>query len=330
MPLNSRRAFAVFAALILPLGLASCGSSDPVDTAPDAGYPVVIDNCGTKVTFDSAPQRVVTIKSTSTEMLLALGLADRIVGQAFSDGPVPEKWAKSAADVPKLSDKLPSQEVVLAEEPDLVYAGWESNLTAEGAGDRERWQTLGVNTLVSPAACKEKGYKPDPMTFDKLFEEIEQVGEIFDADKAATTLVDEQRRQLTAVRKATEGTSAVWYSSGIDIPYVGAGIGTPQMIMEALGLDNIASGVKDTWTSMSWEKVVAANPDVIVLVDARWNSAKQKIALLEKDPATRRLDAVVNRRYLTIDFPASEAGVRTVPATVDLSTQLEQLEGADG
>ncbi len=81
-----------------------------------------MDNCGVKVTFDHAPQRVVTVKSTSTEMLLALGLGDRIVGVGFQDGPVPGVWANDL-DAPVLSEQVPSEEVVLEEEPDLVYRG---------------------------------------------------------------------------------------------------------------------------------------------------------------------------------------------------------------
>ena len=74
------------------------------------------------------------------------------------------------------------------------------------------------------------------------------------------------------------GLTALWYSSGDDTPYVGAGIGAPQMIMEAAGLDNVAADVEDTWTSMGWEAIVAADPDVIVLVDAAWNTARDSVS----------------------------------------------------
>ncbi len=73
------------------------------------------------------------------------------------------------------------------------------------------------------------------------------------------------------------------------------------------------------------QRIVDANPDVIVLVDAAWNSAEQKRALLADNPITKELDAVVNKRYLVIPFPASEAGVRNVPATADMATQLARL-----
>ncbi|UJW86163.1 putative F420-0 ABC transporter substrate-binding protein [Devosia sp. SL43] len=288
-----------------------------------AAYPLAFDNCGFTVDLGAAPKRVVTIKSTATEMLLALGLEDRIVGIAFQDGPAPEPWSATAANLQVLSDKLPSQEVVLEVEPDFVYGGWESNFAADGAGERATLAGLGVNTYVSPAACR--SIKPAKLTFDELFDEIAEVGLIFEATTAADTLIAAQKAELAAIAPDTRGLTALWYSSGTKAPYVGAGSNAPAMIMEALGLNNIMSGVDDGWVAASWEAVVDANPDVIVLVDATWNSAEQKKKLLAENPITSQLNAVVNERYLILPFPASEAGVRNVGATADMAAQLAAL-----
>nr|WP_125775386.1 putative F420-0 ABC transporter substrate-binding protein [Antribacter gilvus] len=309
----------------------AAGETTGEATAPASatGYPLTVDSCGFQTTFEKAPERVVTIKSSTTEMLLALGLGDRIVASAFLDGPVPESLADAAAEAPAvaepLSDEAPGAEAVLELEPDLVYAGWESNLTAETAGDRETLAGLGVATFVSPAACKEPGYMPDPLSFADVFSEIGQVGAIFDAADAAEDLIAEQRATLEAVTPDERGLTALWYSSGTDNPYVGAGIGAPQMILDAVGLENVAADVHDTWTSYSWEKAVEADPDVIVLVDAAWNTADSKIERLEGNPATAEMTAVREGRYLVLPFPASEAGVRNVDAVVDLAAQLEAL-----
>jgi len=323
-------ALAIPAAALLLAGCAATSTASPEADSPGAraaasDYPLTIDNCGTEVTFESAPERVVTIKSSTLELLLALGLEDRIVGTAFGDGPVPDEVAGAASDLEVLSDKVPSQEVTLAAEPDFVFAGWESNLTAEGAGDRDTLAKLGVATYVAPAACKGDGYMPNPLTFDEVFREFEEAGAIFDATDAAADLVTTQRAALDAIEPSDAGLTALWYSSGDDTPYVGAGIGAPQMIMEAAGLENIAADVEDTWTSMGWEAIVAANPDVIVLVDAAWNTAEQKIAHLESSPATAALPAVQEGRYLIVDFPATEAGVRNVGAVASLVDQLGSL-----
>ncbi len=335
MPARRSALFAAapVAAVLLLAGCASAadagspGAADETAGAAASGYPLSIDNCGTEVTFESAPERVVTIKSSTLELLLALGLEDRVIGTAFSDGPVPDDFADAASELRVLSDKVPSQEATLAVEPDLVFAGWESNLTAEGAGDRDVLAKLGVATYVAPAACKGEGYMPDPLTFDEVFREFEEAGAIFGVPDAAAELVAEQRAKLDAVEPSEAGLSALWYSSGDDTPFVGAGIGAPQMIMAAAGLENIAADVEDTWTPMGWEAIVAANPDVIVLVDAAWNTAEQKIAHLEQNAATAALPAVQQRRYLVVDFPATEAGVRNVDAVASLVEQLEALEG---
>src|SRR5690625_3334373 len=110
------------------------------------------------------------------------------------------------------------------------------------------------------------------------------------------------------------------------MPCISESIGYTQIMMDTLGLDNIAADIDDTWTSMGWEKIAAENPDVIILVDATWNSAKEKIKRLEDNPVTSKLDAVKQERYLTIPFPASEAGVRSAGASVDMGKQLADLQ----
>jgi len=318
---------AVACATLAATALAGCAAAASPATHPPAtstAADAVLDNCGFPVdTSLPAPERVITIKSTSTEMLLALGLGDRIIGTAFQDGPVPEQWRAEAGGIPSISDQVPSEEAVLSRQPDLVYAGWESNFSADGAGTRQELASFGVRSYVSPSACKEPAYQPKQLGFDDVFDEIEQVAAIFHVD--ATALVDRQRAELATVQPLAGEHTALWYSSGSSIPYVGAGIGAPQLMMQTIGLTNIAAGIRDTWASYSWEAVVAANPDVIVLVDASWNTAQHKIEVLESNPATAKLDAVQQHRYLIVPFAASEAGVRTVAATADLAGQLAKL-----
>jgi iron complex transport system substrate-binding protein len=286
-------------------------------------YPLTIENCGTTVTFDAPPERVVTIKSTATELLLALGLGEKIVGVGFQDGPVPDAWAPDA-ELTVLADRVPSQEVVLEAEPDFVYGGWESSFAADGAGTRDSLHALGVATYVAPTACRSEG-TPEKLSFEDVFDQIVEMGAIFDVEDRAIALVAEQRTMLEAI-KPTSGLTGVWYSSATATPYVGAGLGGPQMTMDALGIANIFADVKDTWTSASWEAIVDQDPDVMILVDAAWNSVDQKITLLNDNPATANLTAVENERYIIIPFPAAEPGIRSIPATVDLARQLHELD----
>ena len=323
MPATIRALGAIPAlALLLAAGLSGCAGAPATSAEPTAAEPVVLDNCGTEVTIDSAPQRILTIKSSTLELALALGAGDRIIGSAFADGPLPEDLAADAGDITVVSDKVPSKEAVLELEPDLVFAGWESNFSVDGAGDRADLEKLGITTYVAPAACKAPGYMPDPLTFDTVFDGFAEAGQLLGEEDAATALIAEQRADLDAITPDDRGLSALWYSSGTDQPFVGAGIGAPQMIMSAAGLDNVFADVHDTWTSSSWELIADADPDVIVLVDAAWNTAASKIALLTSNPVTAQLDAVRNQRFVIVDFPATEAGIRNVDAVKSIVAQL--------
>lgn len=309
----------------IPVALALLALALPAQAATT--YPLSLDNCGVTIIVDQPPERVVAIKSSATELLLSLGLGDRIVGIGFQDGPLPADLAAAGATLPVLSDKLPSQEVVLETEPDFIYGGWESNFAADGAGERPTLARFGIATYVAPAACR--SVPPPPLSFEALFAEIAEMGAIFDVEEAASALVAEQRSMLEAIDRDDRGLTALWYSSGTKTPYVGAGTNAPAMILEALGLTNIYADIAEGWTSASWEAIVAADPDVIVLVDAAWNSADQKKRLLAENPITSQLDAVIHERYLVLPFPASEAGVRNVPATADMAAQLARLDSAE-
>lgn len=331
-----RSASRILPALALStLALAGCATTGAPISATDTptpgatidpAAPVTVDNCGTSVTFATAPQRVVTIKSSTTEMLLALGLGDKIVGTGFQDGPLPTRWLAAAATIPSLSDTVPSEEVVLERQPDLIYAGWESNFSPDGAGARDELAAFGVASYVSPSACQSHN-QPEKLSFDDIFGDIGQVASIFRVD--ATPLITEQRAELATATEDAPGDkrTALWYSSGADTPYVGAGIGAPELVMESLGLENIAADVKATWAPLNWEAIVDADPYFIVLVDATWNTVAKKIGLLESNPATANLAAVKQHRYLIVPFAASEAGVRTVETVASLADQIRALDG---
>lgn len=318
---------ALGAALVVGLLASGCASQEADagkgnDSA--AGYPVTVINCGHEVTLEHAPERIVTIKSTSTELAVALGLEDKVIGRAFDDGPAPEQWADAVEGIPVLSEKAPSQEVVLEAEPDLVFAGWESNLAADTAGERDVLDKLGVTSFVSPAACQ-SAEVPAKMTFDLLFDQIRETGKVLGAAEAAEELVAAQQKELAQVGEFDAGTTALWWSSGVDTPFVGGGTGAPQMVMDAIGLTNVAGDTDDTWTSLGWEAVVEADPDVIVVVDAAWNTAASKIKQLTENPATAEMKAVKAGNYLRIPFPAGEAGVRSVSAAHDLVASGAEL-----
>lgn len=333
-----RRTPAVLPLAVIPLlAISACGGQAATPpgsaTAPGPasapGGGTTLSSCG----FDSAAHlpaaRVVTLKSSVTEAVVALGAADVLVGVGALDGELPGHVtgvpdAVWNVQLPVLAaDGVPSFEAVAELAPDAILAGWESNLSADGAGERAAWEELGVATWVSPSACRDPQYQPEHLTFEDVFAQLSALGEVVGAQEAAARLVAAQRAELAAVVPA-DGVTALWWSSGTDTPYVGGGIGAPQMIMDGAGITNIAAGAPDTWTSMSWEAIAEADPQLIILVDSAWNTAAHKKAALAQNPVTAALEAVVQERYLVVDFPATEAGVRNVDAVVSLVEQLAE------
>jgi iron complex transport system substrate-binding protein len=75
------------------------------------------------VTFEKTPQRAVSLSQFSTEMLLALGLKERMAGTAFLEEAISDKVKRDYEAVPVLAEKWPSLEVFLEATPDFAV-GW--------------------------------------------------------------------------------------------------------------------------------------------------------------------------------------------------------------
>jgi iron complex transport system substrate-binding protein len=311
------------------LGLSACSGPTEAE-AEKAGSPdfadVTLTNCGVEVTVDRPPKRVFTIKSSTLELMLALGLEETVIGSAYLDGPVPEKLAPEGWEPNVVAEQIPSREIFLGTEPDFVLAGWESSVSADGIGEREELEELGIKSYVLPPACEFGDEVEQSVDFGDIFTMIEEVGGIFDAEAAAEEIIAEQQAQLDAIEPLKEVTDVLWYSSGDDTPFVAGAAGTPQMIMEAAGVTNVFEDVARTWFSIPWEGFVSEDPDFIVLVDAPWNSAEDKRERLESHPAASQLEAVQDKQYIEIPFATTEAGVRNIDAVELLANAVTEAQ----
>jgi iron complex transport system substrate-binding protein len=152
-----RRLSLATVAMIAVCALNACGASEPVSREPVARagegvtqYPLVVDSCGQKSTLDAPPARVVSLDQGSTEILLSLGLGDRVVGTASWTDPVLPELAEANAAVPRLSDNAPSLEVVLDTDPDLVTASFGRHFNQGGVAERARFAETGIASYLSP------------------------------------------------------------------------------------------------------------------------------------------------------------------------------------
>ena len=88
---------------------------------------------------------------------------------------------------------------------------------------------------------------------------------------------------------------------------------------------NIAADLEGRWVDLAWERVVQANPDVIVLIEADWSGAAEKRAYMEADPVLAELDAVRDGKFMTIPFSQTVLGMQFADGVDNLSAQLATL-----
>ncbi|WP_109507516.1 ABC transporter substrate-binding protein [Nocardioides speluncae] len=323
-PLHAIALYAAAAALLTGCAGAPAAEKKAGDTA---GYPVEATSCGFTSTIEARPERAVTMNQGATEIALALGVEDQLAGTAYLDDQVAPQWQRAYDEVKVLSKEYPDHETLLAAEPDFVYGSYVSAFEPKAAGTRERLAELGIGSYLSPFDCGEN--RPGiEVSFESVWSEVETVGEVFDVPERAAEIRSEQEKTLAALAKSrpADGLNIFWYDSGDKDAFAGTGEGGPQLVIEAVGGSNVFADVKGGWETVSWERVVKTDPDVIVLADASWSTAEEKIELLESDPVLKELRAVKNRSYITVPFSETTPGVRLADGATHVAEQLAELD----
>lgn len=167
---------------------------------------------------------------------------------------------------------------------------------------------------------------PSPSTGrHHLRSEITQAADLFGVPDRADGVIEAQQQVLDGVSNAGDGQTVFWYDMGDSTPTAGVGSGGPQLIIEAVGATNIFADIEGGWVDVSWEQVLAADPDVIVLADASWSTAQEKIDYMQNDPVLRDLRAVEENRFVVIPFSESTPGVRLADGAATVAEGLADL-----
>ncbi|MEW1760632.1 ABC transporter substrate-binding protein [Streptomyces cyaneofuscatus] len=325
-PIRTAALFAAGVVLLTACGGGTTNSSADGGGDNADGFPLTLKNCGRTVTVKAPPQRAVSVDQGSTEILLSLGLADRLAATATWSDPVMKGLEKANEGVERISENRPSSEKVLDKEPDFLSASFASTLAKGGVAPREQFEKLGVPTYISPADCVGKdnsgggdGARTAPLTMDSVYTEVRELSRVFGVPERGDALV---KKLQARVAKATDGidgskASLLYWFSDSKAPYLAGCCGAPGVITRELGAKNVFDDTHDEWPQISWETVADRNPDVLVIGDLSRTmqtaeSAEKKIEFLESNPVTRTMDAVKNRRYVLLSGQAMNPTIRTV------------------
>jgi len=328
-----RRAVLMSAALIAGVaGLAACGSSPSGSSVSSGGsYPVTVTSCGTAETFHSAPTRAVSNDINTTEDMLALGLESHMVGTfgVTGDGPVgqpvPPQYEAGFKKVRDVSSNYFTLEQLVGLKPDFLFAGWNyglqqgTNLTPTGLAK------YGIKTLVLTESCAHVEPDKTSVSINDTYQDIRNLGAIFGVQARARQVVSTMQAQVAAAQAKIAGLKPVTvfdYDSGQSAPFTGPGLAMVNAEISLGGGTNIFGSLKQSWTSVSWEQVVAAQPQCIIINDYGTPTAAQKEQFLETFSATKNLPAVRNHCFLPLSYDQVTPSPRNAEAVVKIAKWL--------
>lgn len=282
-------------------------------------YPVTVKSCDREVTFDAPPARAISNDVNLTEMMLALKLQDRMVGYTGISGwkTLDEGLREGVKELPELSPKYPTKEVLLNADADFYFAGWNYGMKVGGEVTPETLEPFKIKVYELTESCIHIMAKNKP-TMDDMFVDLLNLGKIFDVEDRAEALVAGYRKQLDEITTRIGGIEkpvrVFVYDSGTEKPFTSGRFGIPTAMIEAAGGVNIMEDVEKSWTEVSWEPVIERNPEVVVIVNYGDVTAEQKIAFMKENPAFKNLDAVKQDRFVVLEYVEATPGPRNVQA----------------
>ena len=257
----------------------------------------VTDQLGRKVGLEAIPQRIISLAPSNTEILFALGLADRVVAVTDYCNYPPE-----AIDKPSIGGfSTPNIEEIIALSPDLVLA------------------TSRHEDQIIPQ-LEDKGitvFALNPETLDDVLASIALTGRITGAKANAAELVGEIQQRINTVTDKTAGLPLEQRPSTFYVlwhdPLKTAGSGTLQdELIQKAGGTNIARETTG-YANISLEVVVNENPAVIIAGTSHGSSDDQTYQFARTESRLSGSDAHQSDRVYAIDSDlTSRAGPRIV------------------
>lgn len=293
--------------LLLLTGIAGA-TLEPAATETEGIVATVIDDSGKTVIIQGAPQRIVSLAPSNTEILYTLGLEDRIVGVSDYSNYPPE-----ASDKPTVGGYSSIDiERVVAAKPDLVVAALGNT---EETIDRLR--SLGITVVYL-----------NPQTIDDVLRDIELVGTATGRNEEAEALVLDLQNRIQAVTEKTDMLTekpsvahVVWHDP---IWISGRGTFQDEVIMAAGGT-NAFSSVEE-WSIVGFEEFITTDPEYILVSSGTGMTEGGHDVIYDyfmNEPRMQNLKAVKNDHIYVIDADTiSRGGPRIVDAIEEVAGVL--------
>lgn len=305
-------------ALSASLCFGACGPANPNDQPSGDNLTIKNEILGEEYDFEytKVPKKIVTLASPATEMLLALGLEDSIVGYACQDNEIPVQYKDAFDSLYCITDGWSvSKEMILALEPDFMMF-W--NGSADYTYEFLTSNNIGTYTMTSDI---------NGATIESVYNDFTNMGKIFAKEKRAEEIISNMKEKVSAVESKLENVTPVSvayvdaYST--DEAVFTAGNALVADIFRTAGGENVMNHTDDPWMNVSWEEVAASNPEWIVIgVYAGVEDADYWIDFLKNHPAMRETTAVQEENFVIVGLADLTVGERVADTVATLASNF--------
>lgn len=303
---------------------ASAAPAAPGATGATGATTLSVSNCGRELTFTEPPTRIVSLYPPLTELLLALGAKNQIVGQSGLNQAPPQAEFKAAIDaIPVISKAEPSTEALLAARPQLLIAEGDYHFDGKRLPTIDDLKARGIQVYIDTAHCP--GKKAEGKVAD-AYTDMGNLGRLLGDEQGAAVLTGQQQRTLADVATRLTGREPVRtalvtvYDKSL---YVDAG-GVYSDVLTLAGGKNVTEKSElpagEYYAQVSAESVAKKNPDAIVFtyLDEEGRSSSEQW-LREAFAATA---AVRNDRLIAVPEAAFSGGLRSFAGVAELAGAL--------
>ena len=274
----------------------------------------LVDDRGYVTSMDAVPNKIVSLAPSTTEIVFALGLDDKVVGVSeYCDYPYNFSAWIAAGNITSIGDfSNPNMEAIASLEPDLILA------TGGVQGETvTTLRNLGYKVLVL-----------DPPDIAGVLRDIELVGNATGKRAEALELINNIQSRIDAVVNKVASSAfkptvyyEVWYDP-TSLWTAGAEAWQNELIEKAGGV-NIFADQDLAYFQSSSEAVIQRNPDVIILPEEGMGKGEPfwvSIDAVKARPGWSSISAVQNNRIYTVDSNTiSRAGPRVADAIEELA-----------
>lgn len=333
-----KRYFGIGALLVVgALTLASCGTGTGATPAAPAAttaapaaavqFPFTFDNCGEQVTVMSRPERVLTIGTPAVDALHTAGASDKVVARAGEyDVPATGPAGAAVESQPVIDAMQPTLEAIIGSGADMVIGYGLGKTTAADLNG------VGISHYILSGNCgsTESGTGTgDGAQVQDLYADQAFLGGLFGTGQTADQAGADLQKRVDAVQAAKPAgnrttAAAIYFLGEMTYTYGKKAIVSDEM--RVLGLTNLLAEV-DQSVELNRESLIAANPDVIVIIYGyetgdTFDKAKEHFLSL---PGVGDMTAVKNNALVGLTGPEAEASPIAVDGIERMARELGTL-----